>query len=105
MRTARFATAVLAAALLAMVPGLSAGEERSVSGTLVRLDVREATLAVEDGMGTIWNFRVDDDAGIDLAALRLGMRVRVSIGRATPLNMMSAADRIRRGDRVDRIPF
>lgn len=105
MRAARLGTAVLAATLFALYPGLSAGEERSIRGTLVRLDVKEQTLAVEDGMGTIWNFRVDEDAGIDLSALVLGARVRVSIARATPLNMMSAADRIRKGDRVDRIPF
>lgn len=105
MRASRLRTAALAAAFLALVPALSAGEERTVSGTLVRLDVNERTLAVEDGKGAIWNFRVDEDAGIELSELVLGARVRVSIARGTPLNMMSAADRIRKGDRVDRIPF
>jgi hypothetical protein len=102
---ARFGAVVLAAALVALNPVRAAGEERTVVGTLVRLDVPERTLAVQDGMGTVWNFRVDEDAGIDLSALAPGSRVRVTVARATPLNMMSAADRIRKGDRVERIPF
>lgn len=105
VRTARLGAAVLAAAMIALFPGGAAGEERTVTGTLVRLDAAERTLSVRDGMGTVWNFRVDEDAGIDLSELVPGTRVRVSIARATPLNMISAADRIREGDRVERIPF
>jgi hypothetical protein len=105
VRSRRFRIFLVTAALLSLHPGPSAAEERTVTGSLVRLDLEERSLAVEDGKGRVWNFRVDDDTGIDLADLRLGTRVRVSIARATPLNMISAADRIRRGDRIDRIPF
>ena len=81
------------------------GEERSVTGTLVRLDREERSLTVEDGMGVRWNFLVDKDAGIDLAALRGGSKVRVTIARWTPPNMISAADRIRKGDRVEPVSY
>lgn len=105
MLSRRFRILLATAALLSLHPALSAAEERIVTGSVVRLDLGERSLAVEDGKGRVWNFRVDDDAGVDLADLRLGTRVRISIARATPLNMISAADRIRRGDRIDRIPF
>lgn len=81
------------------------GEEKTVTGTLVRLDRAERTLTVEDGMGGRWNFRVDQDAGSDLHVLREGSRVRVTIARGTPPNMISAADRIRKGDRIEPVPY
>lgn len=81
------------------------GEEKSVTGTLVRLDREERSLTVEDGMGGRWNFLVDRDAEIDLAALREGLKVQVTIARGTPPNMISAADRIRKGDRIEPVPY
>jgi hypothetical protein len=53
----------------------------------------------------MWNYKVDGDAEIALANLKEGDRVSVTIGRATPLNMITAADRLRKGDRVTKIPF
>ncbi len=52
-----------------------------------------------------WNYKVDRDAGIDLGEFKTGDRVSVTIGRPTPLNMITAADRLRKGDRVIKIPF
>ncbi len=91
--------------LLAMgsVPALA--EERTVVGTVVKLDTTERTLTVKDGKGVPWNYRVDRDAGIDLGELNTGDRVSVTIGRPTPFNMITAADRLRKGDRVTKIPF
>ncbi len=83
----------------------SSAEERVVVGTIVRLDAAERTLTVKDGKGVAWNYQVDRDAGIPLEALRVGDRVSVTIGRPTPLNMITAADRLRKGDRVEKIPF
>jgi len=81
------------------------GEEKTITGILIRLDREERTLTVQDGMGVRWNFLVDQDAGIDLSGLREGSTVRVSIGRGTPPNMISAADRVRKGDRIDPVPY
>jgi len=97
--------ALLLAALLLSFACRPAGEEKTVTGTLVRLDREERTLTVQDGMGVRWNFRVDRDAGVDLSAVREGSRVRVSIARGTPPNMISAADRIRKGDRLEPVPY
>jgi len=36
---------------------------------------------------------------------RPGDRVKVTIGRATPLNMITAADLLRKGDRVEKAPY
>ncbi len=83
----------------------SSAEERVVVGTIVRLDAAERTLTVKDGKGVAWNYKVDRDAGIPLEPLRVGDRVSVTIGRPTPLNMITAADRLRKGDRVEKIPF
>ncbi len=80
-------------------------EERTVVGTIERLDAAERTLTVKDGKGVAWNYRVDRDAGIPLEGLEVGDRVSVTIGRPTPLNMITAADRLRKGDRVTKIPF
>lgn len=81
------------------------GEAKTITGTLVRLDLEERTLTVEDGMGGRWNFLVDRDAGIELAGLRKGSGIRVTIARGTPPNMISAADRVRKGDRIEPVPF
>ena len=80
-------------------------EERTVVGTVVRLDPAERTLTVKDGKGVPWNYQVDRDAGIDLGEFKTGDRVSVTIGRPTPLNMITTADRLRKGDRVIKIPF
>ncbi len=80
-------------------------EERTVTGTIARLDVAEGFLTVRDGAGASWSYRVDPDAGIDLSGFRLGDRVRVTIGRATPLNRVAGADRLRKGDRVEKAAY
>ncbi|MGA7104297.1 MAG: hypothetical protein WBX49_03035 [Candidatus Deferrimicrobiaceae bacterium] len=85
------------------VPALA--EERTIVGTVVKLDASDRTLTVKDGKGVAWNYQVDRDAGIDLGDFKTGDRVSVTIGRATPLNMITAADRLRKGDRVRKIPF
>lgn len=105
MRTIAVRTLALVAALLLLSSCRPAGQEKSVTGTLVRLDLAERALTVEDGLGGRWNFLVDRDAGIDLSALREGTRVRVTIARGTPPNMISAADRVRKGDRIEPLPF
>jgi hypothetical protein len=101
MRPEMVRIAALLAILLLLCSCHPRGEERTVTGILVRLDRGQRTLTVQDGMGGRWNFRVDEDAGIDLDGLREGSAVRVSIARGTPPNMMSAADRIRKGDRLE----
>lgn len=106
MRPGRFRIAVpLLAALTLLSICHPRGEGKTVAGTLVRLDAEDRTLTVEDGKGVQWNFRVDRNAGIDLTALREGSMVRVTIARGTPPNMISAADRIRKGDRIDPVPY
>lgn len=79
--------------------------ERIVIGTVVKRDVAERTFTVEDGKGARWSYKVDEDAGIALENIHEGDRVSVTIGRPTPLNMITAADRLRKGDRVTIIPF
>jgi len=95
----------LGAFLLAIgaVPALA--EVRTVVGTIVALDTANRTLTVKDGKGVPWNYQVDRDAGIDLGEFKTGDRVSVTIGRPTPLNMITTADRLRKGDRVTKIPF
>jgi len=83
----------------------AAAEERTVVGTIVRLDPAEGVLVVRDAAGASWSYKVEADAGIDLSAFRPGDRVKVSIGRATPLNMITAADLLRKGDRVEKAPY
>ena len=95
----------LGAFLLTCAPLSAPGEERTISGTIVRLDAAGRTLTVQDGIGVKWNYIVDRDADIALGDFQEGDRVSVSIGRATPLNMITAADRLRKGDRVTKIPF
>ncbi|MGB3398710.1 MAG: hypothetical protein WBA34_00905 [Candidatus Deferrimicrobiaceae bacterium] len=105
--TVRYALFLLAmgAFLLAKgsVPALA--EERTIIGTVVKLDASDRTLTVQDGKGVKWNYIVDRDADIALGGFQEGDRVSVTIGRATPLNMITTADRLRKGDRVRKIPF
>ena len=75
-------------------------EERTVVGKISLLDPAARTFSVTDGIGTMWNFKVGEGSGIELPALKVGDRVEVTIARATPLNMMSAADVLKKGDRV-----
>jgi len=91
--------------LLAMVANPATAGEKTVVGTVVRLDVAERTLTVKDGKGVMWNYKVDRDAGIALEDIKEGDRVSVTIGRPTPPNMITSADRLRKGDRVEKIPF
>ena len=100
--TVSFLVAVFA---LALFLGTAAAEERTVVGTIVRLDPAVGALVVRDAAGASWSYKVAADAGIDLSAFRPGERVKVSIGRATPLNMITAADLLRKGDRVEAAPY
>jgi len=85
--------------------GPAVAEERTVVGTIVRLDPSGGVLVVRDAAGASWSYKVEADAGIDLSGFRPGDRVKVSIARATPRNMITAADRLRKGDRVEKVPF
>jgi len=105
MRNRMLVLPALGAFLLAMAAFPAHAEERTVVGTIVSVDAAERTLTVKDGKGVAWNYKVDRDAGIPLEGFRAGDRVSVTIGRPTPLNMITAADRLRKGDRVTRIPF
>ena len=96
---------LVAAFALALFHGPVAAEERTVLGTVVRLDAVGGVLVVRDAAGASWSYKVEADAGIDLSAFRPGDRVKVSIGRATPLNMITAADLLRKGDRVEKTPY
>jgi hypothetical protein len=100
--TVSFLGAVFA---LALFLGTAVAEERTVVGTIVRLDPAGGVLVVRDAAGASWSYKVAADAGIDLSAFRPGERVKVSIGRATPLNMITAADLLRKGDRVEKAPY
>jgi hypothetical protein len=95
----------LGALLLAMGAVPAHAEERTVVGTVVMLDASDRTLTVQDGKGVKWNYIVDRDADIALGDFQEGDRVSVTIGRATPLNMITAADRLRKGDRVTKVPY
>lgn len=104
---ARISVAFLVAAFAmgGFLPRVAAAEERTVVGTIVRLDPAGGELVVRDAAGASWSYKVDAGAGIDLSGFRQGDRVKVSIGRATPLNMITAADRLRKGDRVEKAPY
>jgi hypothetical protein len=103
---ARITLSLLAAVFaLGLFPGQAFAEERAVVGTIVRLDPAGGVLVVRDAAGASWSYKVEADAGIDLSAFRPGDRVKVSIGRATPLNMITAADPLRKGDRVEKAPY
>ena len=96
---------VAAFAMGGFLPRVAAAEERTVVGTIVRLDPAGGEIVVRDAAGASWGYKVDADAGIDLSGFRQGDRVKVSIGRPTPLNMTTPADLLRKGDRVEKIPF
>jgi len=96
---------LVAAFALGLFPGGGAAEERTVVGTIVRLDPAGGALVVRDAAGASWSYKVEADAGIDLSVFRPGDRVKVSIGRATPRNMITAADLLRKGDRVEKAPY
>ena len=103
---ARIILSFLAAVFaLGLFLGPAAAEERTVVGTIIRLDPAGGALVVRDAAGASWSYKVEADAGIDLSAFRPGDRVKVSIGRATPLNMITAADLLRKGDRVEKAPY
>ena len=99
--------AALSAALLLCAAALlpAAAVERTVTGTIVRLDPAGGVFTVRDGAGASWSYQVETDAGIDLSGFRPGDRVKVTIGRATPLNMITAADPLRKGDRVEKAAY
>ena len=96
---------LVAAFALALFLGPAAAEERTVVGTIVRLDPPGGVLVVRDAAGASWSYKVEADSGIDLSVFRPGDRVKVSIGRATPLNMITAADLLRKGDRVEKARY
>ena len=73
-------------------------------GTITRLDTKSRSVSVQDGKGVAWNYRVDKDSGIDLGEFRVGDYVSVTLARATPLNMVTPADILRKGDRIVRFP-
>jgi len=103
---ARIILSFLAAVFaLGLFPGPAVAEERTVVGTIVLLDPAGGVLVVRDAAGASWSYKVEADAGIDLSVFRPGDRVKVSIGRATPLNMITAADLLRKGDRVEKAPY
>ena len=95
---ATFLAIGIAFALLGTSP--AGAEGRTVTGTIVRIDAGAGTFTVKDAAGAAWSYKVEPDAGIDLGTFREGDRVSVTIARATPLNMNTAADRVRKGDRV-----
>ena len=96
---------LVAAFVLGLSLGPAVAEERTIVGTIVRLDPAGGVLVVRDAAGASWSYKVEADAGIDLSAFRPGDRIKVTIGRATPLNMITAADLLRKGDRVEKAPF
>jgi hypothetical protein len=100
-----FVSFLVAAFVLGLSLGPAVAEERTVVGTIVRLDPAGGVLVVRDAAGASWSYKVDADAGIDLSVFRPGDRVKVAIGRATPLNMTTAADLLRKGDRVEKAPY
>jgi hypothetical protein len=94
--------AAAAALLLSASPVPANAEERTVTGRITFLDPAAGTFTVTDATGTGWRYKVARDAGIDLHAFAVGDRVTVTIARATPRNMVSAADVLRKGDKVVR---
>lgn len=107
MRSFLKAWAILSLALFAITATAlrARAEGRTVVGTISALDPDARTVSVIDGMGVRWNFKVAPDADIDLAGFQTGGRVSVTISRATPLNMMTSADVLRKGDRIVKIPY
>ena len=104
--SARVTLSILVAVIaLGPFTGAAIAEERTVVGTIFRMDPAAGVLVVRDAAGASWSYKVEGDSGIDLSAFRPGDRVKVSIGRATPLNMITAADPLRKGDRVEKVPY
>ena len=95
-------SAALFALAMAVTPAVAGG--RTVVGTISKIDLETGALSVTDGMGVGWNYKVLPDAGIDLSEFKEGDRVTVSIERATPPNMMSSADYVRKGDKIAKTP-
>ena len=96
-------SALLLALAVAMSP--AAAGERTIVGTISKIDLEACAFSVTDGMGALWNYKALPEADIDLSQFEEGDRVSVSIARATPLNMMVSADYLRKGDRIVRIPY
>ena len=66
--SARVIVSFLAAAFaLGLLPGPAVAEERTVVGTIVRLDPAGGVLVVRDAAGASWSYKVEADAGIDLS--------------------------------------
>ena len=99
-RALRILPAAIAALLFLASPVRAAAEERTVTGRITFLDADRRTFTVTDGTGTGWNYKVAKDAEIDLRKFKAGDRVTVTISRATPRNMMSSADVLRKGDKL-----
>jgi hypothetical protein len=97
----------LAAAFLFLAAGVprAVAEGRTVHGTIERISAAEGSFTIKDAAGVSWSYKADPDAGIDLSALQAGDRVAVTIGRPTPFNMITAADRLRKGDRVEKTGY
>lgn len=91
---------LIAVVILPLFASIVTAEERIVLGRISRLDTTARTFSVTDGMGTGWNFKVDEGSDIELSTLKVGDRIEVRIARATPLNMISAADVLKKGDKV-----
>ena len=99
------ATLAIVSAFALHSPSPAGAEGRTVTGTIVRIDAGAGAFALKDAAGVAWSYKVAPDSGIDLEAFREGDRVTVTIARATPLNMNTAADRLRKGDRVWKTGF
>lgn len=95
-------SAALFVLAVAVTPAVAGG--RTVVGTISKIDLESGAFSVTDGVGVGWNYKVQSDAGIDLSEFKEGDRVTVSIERATPLNMMSSADYVRKGDKIEKTP-
>ncbi len=97
----------VAASILFLAAGVPRGfaEGRTVYGTIERISAAEGSVTIKDAAGVSWSYRADPDAGIDLSAFRAGDRVAVTIGRPTPFNMIPSADRLRKGDRMEKTGY
>lgn len=105
MSTVVLRSVVAAIFVLVLLFGQAVAEERTVVGTIIQLDPAGGVLVVRDAAGASWTFKVDAGSGIDLLVYRPGDRVKVSIGRATPLNMITTGDFLRKGDRIELAPY
>jgi len=101
----KLAILAVAGALFVAAGRPAAAEGRTVVGTVLTVDAAAGSLAVRDAAGVVWRYKVERGAGIDLSDLRAGDRVEVTIARPTPLNMITAADLLRSGDRVEKVGY